>query len=39
MVRIGLVSVLTTHENMRNKLHTTQRLQFMNRNIRFDNNI
>jgi len=36
MGHIGLISVLATHENLRNKLNTTQRLHFMNRNIRFD---
>jgi len=32
----GTISVLATHENFRNKLNTTQRLQFIERNIRFD---
>jgi len=35
MVRMGPISGLVTHENLRNKLNTTQRLQFINRNIRF----
>jgi len=34
MGRMGPISVLANHKNLRNKLNTTQRLQFIN--IRFD---
>jgi len=30
------ISVLATHKNLRNKLNTTQRLETIKRNIRFD---
>jgi len=33
---MGPILGLATHKNLRNKLNTTQRLQFINRNIRFD---
>jgi hypothetical protein len=36
MGRMEAISVLATQENLRNKLNTTQRLHFMDRNIRFD---
>jgi hypothetical protein len=36
MDRMGPISDMATHENLRNKLNTTQRLQFIKRNIRFD---
>jgi len=35
MGRMGSTSVLVTHENLRNKLNTTQRLYFIIGNIRF----
>ena len=36
MGRLGTISHLATHENLGNKLNTTRRLQFINRNIQFD---
>jgi hypothetical protein len=33
---MGPISGLATHENLQIKLNTTQRLQFIHRNIRFD---
>jgi len=36
MCRIVPISVLATHENLRNKLNTTQRLEIMKRKIRFE---
>jgi hypothetical protein len=35
MGHMGSISGLATHKNLRNKLNTTQRLQFIHRNIRF----
>jgi len=35
MGHMGPTSVLATHKNLWNKLNTTQRLQFINRNIQF----
>jgi len=35
MCRMVPISVLATHENLRNKLNTTQRLDIIKRNIRF----
>jgi hypothetical protein len=33
---MGPISDLATHENLRNKLNTTKKIQFINRYIRFD---
>jgi len=36
MGRMGPISVLATHENLRKRLNTTKRLRFINRNVRFN---
>ena len=36
MCGLGAISHLATDESLGNKLNTTRRLQFINRNFRFD---